>query len=383
MTARRPDEEHRVSTPLELFFDLCFVVAVAQAGTELYHALSEGHFTHGVGAYLMVFFAIWWAWMNFTWFASAYDVDDAPYRVAVLVQITGSLVIAAGVERAFKDSDFTVIAIGYAVMRVGLVSQWLRAAASDPVGRRTTLRYAAGLILAEACWLSILVIPQGARTPCWFVFVAIDIAVPIWAERTGMTNWHPHHIAERYGLFTIIVLGESVAAATIALKTAFDTHLSASLIGVAGGGTLLMFALWWLYFAESAGDFLTSSRRAFVWGYGHYVIFAAGAAVGAGLAVTAAHASHTAHISRFAASATVTIPVAIFLIAIWTLHLRHGEAAWPVPVAATIVLALTFTGPAVLLTGLCLASLIAVIEYLKTAKAGRGPRLAAGTAQTT
>jgi low temperature requirement protein LtrA len=373
MTGRRADEEHRAATPLELFFDLCFVVAVAQAGTALHHALGEGHFAHGVGAYLMVFFAIWWAWMNFTWFASAYDTDDAPYRVAVLVQITGSLIIAAGVERAFEDTDYTVITIGYTLMRIGLVSQWLRAAASDPAGRRTALRYAAGLVLAQTCWLLVLVVPQGAKALCFVACVAIDLTVPIWAERTGMTNWHPHHIAERYGLFTIIVLGESVAAATIALKTAFDAHLSASLIGVAAGGILIMFALWWLYFAESAGDLLTSGRRAFVWGYGHYVIFAAGAAVGAGLAVAAAHASHTAHISRFAASTTVTIPVAIFLIAIWSLHLRHGEATWPIPVAVAIVLALTFTGPAVLLTGVCLVGLVAVAEYVK---AGRGPRLA-------
>src|SRR5690242_4679178 len=81
MTARDRDEEHRASTPLELFFDLCFVVAVAQAGGRLVHAIADGHAAHGVAGYLMVFFAIWWAWMNFSWFASAYDTDDVPYRI--------------------------------------------------------------------------------------------------------------------------------------------------------------------------------------------------------------------------------------------------------------------------------------------------------------
>ncbi|MEO5874158.1 MAG: low temperature requirement protein A [Streptosporangiaceae bacterium] len=363
MTARRSDEEHRAATPLELFFDLCFVVAVAQAGTALHHALGEGHFAHGVGSYLMVFFAIWWAWMNFTWFASAYDSDDVLYRVAVLVQITGALVIAAGVERAFEHNDYTVIVIGYTIMRVAMISQWVRAAVSHPAGRPTALRYAAGLFVAQAFWVSILAVPKGAVVPYWFLCVLIDLAVPVLAERTGMTAWHPEHIAERYGLFTIIVLGESVAAATIALKAAFDAHLSASLIGVAAGGILIMYALWWLYFVESAGRFLNSVRAAFTWGYGHYVIFAAGAGVGAGLAVAAAHAGRTAHISRLAASAAVTIPVAVFLLAIWALHLRHGRTVWPVPITAALILALTYTGPAVLLTGLALAALVAIVEY--------------------
>ena len=107
--ARRPDEAHRVATPLELLFDLCFVVAVAQAGLALEAQLHEGHVGAGVLGYLSVFFAIWWAWMNFTWFASAYDSDDVPYRLVVFVQIAGSLVLAAGVSQAVADSDFTVI----------------------------------------------------------------------------------------------------------------------------------------------------------------------------------------------------------------------------------------------------------------------------------
>ncbi len=67
MIARRTDEPHRTATPLELFFDLCFVAAVAQAASHLHHDLSQGHLAHAVGNYLWVFFAIWWAWMNFTW----------------------------------------------------------------------------------------------------------------------------------------------------------------------------------------------------------------------------------------------------------------------------------------------------------------------------
>src|SRR4051794_2659 len=118
MRARPADEPHRVSTPLELFFDLCFVVSVAQAGVELHHSVAERHVAHGLQGYLMVFFAIWWAWMNFTWFASAYDTDDDVYRITTFVQIAGALLLAAGVAQAFDHADFRVITIGYVIMRL-------------------------------------------------------------------------------------------------------------------------------------------------------------------------------------------------------------------------------------------------------------------------
>lgn len=95
MPGRDPGEPHRTTTSLELLFDLCFVVAVTQASGSLHEALADGEYATGVLRFALVFFTIWWAWMNFTWFASAYDPDDVPYRLTVLVQITGALVIAA------------------------------------------------------------------------------------------------------------------------------------------------------------------------------------------------------------------------------------------------------------------------------------------------
>ncbi|GAA2913182.1 hypothetical protein GCM10020221_06100 [Streptomyces thioluteus] len=146
MTTRGRGEEHRTATPLELFFDLCFVVAVAQAGRQLVHALAEGHPGHGVQGYAMIFFAVWWAWMNFTWFSSAYDTDDVPFRVVTLVQIAGVLVLAAGIPRAFDSGDYRAVWFGYLVMRLAMVTQWLRAALSARgAERRTALRYAIGV----------------------------------------------------------------------------------------------------------------------------------------------------------------------------------------------------------------------------------------------
>ena len=99
MVGRDPAEGHRAATPLELFFDLVFVVAVAQAALGLHHELAEGHVWDGIAKYLLVFFTIWWPWVNFTWFASAYDTDDVPYRLLVFAQMVGVLIVAAGIPR--------------------------------------------------------------------------------------------------------------------------------------------------------------------------------------------------------------------------------------------------------------------------------------------
>lgn len=310
MRARRRDEEHRAATPLELFFDLCFVVAIAQAGRQLAHALAEGHPGHGVSGYLMLFFAIWWAWMNFSWFASAYDTDDALYRVVTLVQMAGVLVLAAGVPRAFAHSDFTVIWFGYLVMRLAMVTQWLRVALGNTgAERRTALRYALGVTVCQIGWLGLLLLPVH-DVPWVFVVVGLlELAVPALAERERQTTWHPHHIAERYGLFTIIVLGETIAAATLAVQSALDRNDAlGTLLPIAGGGLLLVFAAYWIYFAVPIHHHLRSNRQAFLWGYGHYLVFGSAAAVGAGIEIAVEESFGRAHLSAFAAAACVTVP---------------------------------------------------------------------------
>ncbi|WP_254723824.1 low temperature requirement protein A [Actinomadura luzonensis] len=97
MTGRPADEPHRVSSQLELLFDLTFVIAVAAVTARFAHDVADGHGLAGLTPFLQVFFAIWWAWMNFTWFASSYDTDDVAYRLLTMVQMGGVLVLAVGV----------------------------------------------------------------------------------------------------------------------------------------------------------------------------------------------------------------------------------------------------------------------------------------------
>lgn len=372
MRGRHPREAHRAATPLELFFDLCFVVAVAQAGNQLEGELGDARFPVATVGFLLTFFAIWWAWMNFTWFASAYDTDDVPYRVATLVQITGVLILASGVPRALETLDFTVPIVGYAVMRTALVSQWLRAAAQEDDGgrRRTCRRYALGIGVAEVCWLGWLFLPESWWLVAFVVFAAVELAVPLFAEWNTQTPWHPHHMSERYGLFTIIVLGESVTAATLGIQAVVDGKAEAGigdLTTVVIGGLLIVFAMWWQYFSVPAHELVERrSRRlshSLLWGYGHFCVFAAAAAVGPGLVVAAHQALDETELGRTAAGAAVTVPVAVYLLSVELLQLRPYQRSpvlrWLFPACAGAVLLVTLSPEPVLFAGLLMACSVA------------------------
>ncbi|MEU6575469.1 low temperature requirement protein A [Streptomyces sp. NPDC046805] len=387
LTARGRKEAHRVSSPLELFFDLCFVVAIAQAGIALVHAVATGHAGEGVLNYAMLFFAVWWAWMNFTWFASAYDNDDVLYRVVTLIQVAGALVLAAGVSEAFDQHNYVAIWLGYAIMRLAMAAQWLRAARSAEGTERTmALRYAGGVLLCQVGWLGLVVLPEPARAWVFLVMAIAELCVPAYAERACPSSWHPHHIAERYGLFTIIVLGETVAAATTAVKSAMAAHGAlGELLPIAAGALLIVFSAWWIYFVAPIHGHLRSNRQAFLWGYGHYVIFASAAAIGAGLEVAVEQVAGQAHLSTLAASAAVTIPTALYLVTLWALHSRHFKAGVVQqllqPVTAALVLCCTFLGDsAVLAAGLVSALSVAAGVKLTARNAAREHRARAAAA---
>ena len=390
---RDPEERGRVASPLELLTDLCFVVAVGQAAEALHHGLVGGHAGAAVLGYAMAFFAIWWAWLNFSWFSSAYDNDDVGFRLLTILQIIGVLTLAGGIVSLSAGLEegsghFGLIVVGYVIMRVALVLQWLRAARNDPAHRRTCLRYAAGIVVVQLGWVAYYPAThvEALVVPLFVVLVAGELAVPSWAERTGATTWHPHHIAERYGLFFMIVLGETILSSTLAVQEAFtgETEHRLAVAAVTLGGVLIVFSLWWLYFSRDAADVLGRARLEgthveYLFGFGHYVIYAAAAAVGAGLAARAEYVAEPGdpHLD-LVTSAAVTVPVAVLLLALWAVHLRLHDASWrtgpPFFGAAAIVLAGTPLPFSELLAGGVLALLVVVETRFAAAAAPREAR---------
>jgi low temperature requirement protein LtrA len=366
MVGRSPDEEHRRASPLELLFDLTFVVAVSKIAGQFAHSVAAGEAVHEIVPFLQVFFAIWWAWMNFTWFASSYDTDDVPYRLLTFVQMAGVLVLAAGVPRAFEHRDFDIVLAGYFVMRAALATLWLRAAHHDVARRGTDRRYAVGVSLCLIGWAGV----GALGWPVWaFVAMgAVELLVPMWAEAVESTTWHPEHIAERYGLFTIIVLGETILSSSVAFQAVVDArNVDLSAVLTAIGALLTVFAMWWIYFAKPAAPRL-SNRIAFRWGYGHYVVFASAAAVGAGVGVMVDRVTDRTHLSDVAAAAAFTVPVIFFLLAVAFIQMLlygvHRDRLGAVVVALVLVAGATFTGQPVLVSGLVLAALVAVLVLL-------------------
>ena len=366
MTSRNPAQAHRASTPLELLVDLCSVVAIAQVAIGLHHGILEGHTGAALQGYAIAFFAIWWAWINFTWFASAYDTDDIAYRLTTLIQIVGALVIAAGVPQAFARGDLTLITYGYVVMRIGLVTQWLRVAVDDRARRRTALRYAIGITLLQTGWLVLLIVPASMRLFGAVGLIALEVVVPVWAERAGATTWHRVHIAERYGLLNLIVIGECISSATGAIRLAMGTAGATwELVSIVAGGLLVVFALWWIYFDHEAHDVL-DRKRVFVWGYGHYFVFSAMAALGAGIAVAADHAVGRGSVSSTGAAAAVGIPMAVYILSVWWLHIRpHRRRGWPYVAASCAALLAIVTPQPLLVMGLTGVALVGWLEIDK------------------
>ncbi|WP_448719537.1 low temperature requirement protein A [Microbacterium natoriense] len=371
MLPRDPSQPHRAASTLELFFDLVFVVAVSAASAQLHHALSHGDFVHGITSYAMLFFAIWWAWMNFTWFATSFDTDDWLYRLATIVQMGGVLVLAAGVPQAF-EGNFTLPVIGYIVMRVAMITQWLRAsgAVEGPL-RTAAIRYAVGIATVQVLWIAFLLIPSGpVQLIAFVVFALIEIGVPVFAEYRHQTPWHPHHITERYGLFTLIVLGESLLASANAIIKALDelddAESLAPLIAISALTLIVTASLWWVYFWPPHHRAITSFRRSLRYGYSHYFVFAAAAAFSAGIEVQLDMLTHESHISPTAASLTVSIPIALFLLGIWWIAIRDNAdriVNAVMPIGAALVLLDAFLPTSIAITAFVMVAIVAVLVW--------------------
>jgi low temperature requirement protein LtrA len=332
-TGRDPDERDRASTPLELLYDLTIVVAFGTAADQLADYVAEGHAGTGVVGFVIAAFAVSWAWLNYSWFASAYDTDDWFFRLATMVQMVGVIVLSLGLSQMFASIehgatlDIGVMVAGYVVMRVGLLALWWQVSRHDPDHAPAARSYIRTIGLAQIGWVALAVVgpPVGAALAAFVVLTLFELVGPFLAERKAATPWHPAHIAERYGLLVIITLGEVIIGTVAALNAVVHGEagwsLDAALLAVAGVGLTL--GCWWMYFVVPWSEPLVRHREravAFAFGYGHLLIFAPLAAVGAGLHVAAFALEHEAKIGATATVLSVAIPIAAYVAVLYALY---------------------------------------------------------------
>lgn len=280
---RDPRQGHRAATWLELCFDLCFVVAVSSLARTLHDDPTIG----GLLRFGAVFVPIWWAWMGYTWFATAWDNDDTLYRILWFGAMLAILWLAAAIGD-LVTGDPVPFVLAYVTLRGLLAVQFLRVFRARPTGATPFIRrYLIGNVAGVAIWLLSLAVPGPIQPAIWALGLLVEVATPIWAVASYRGQpyvpriFHPGHIRERYGLFALIVLGESILA--VAVGTAdIDWQAAGVVTGVLGFA--LAAAIWWTYFGRVDADALElGATEAFQWGYGHLFVYAGIAAVGVGI----------------------------------------------------------------------------------------------------
>lgn len=239
-------EEERRATWLELFYDLVFVVAVSQ----LAHNLNEDISLSGWFGFVVLFIPIWWSWIGTTFYANRFDSDDVIRRLLVGLHMLTAAAMAINIHHGLSESS-PGFALSYAVGRAVLVVEYVRAGIHIPSARPLTTRYAIGFAIAASFWLISAFIPLPWRFLLWGLGIIIDFATPLTASKfqIGLLP-HASHLPERFGLFTLIVLGEAIIAVVNGVseqKWNIFTGISAVF------GLAIAFSLWWIYFDNLSG----------------------------------------------------------------------------------------------------------------------------------
>jgi low temperature requirement protein LtrA len=365
---REPDvnqESNRSATRLELFFDLAFVLFVAGCADML---AKDETITGGL-RFAAVVAVGWWAWASATLYANRFDTDDAIFRLLTLIGMGGVIMMAAAADQVTGPA-WTWFVVGYVVLRVVLALGYLRVWRTLPDTRAGIRPYLIGHVAGGAFWLVSLTVPAPARYVLWAAGVLVDLLGPtLSARRPDAPPLHMEHLPERFGLFVILLLGESVAATVHGLH---DGKWTSGVTVTAIAAFLLTAALWWSYFDLSGG---AAKRRLVQEGgerthqgvhdfyvYAHLPVAISLAAVAVGLEHAIAHGSD-GHLPA-GARGVLGIGLAGYLLSAaliqGVLSGRHRAALiWPgLGIPAIVVITMLDLRPAVLV-GLCAAVLVA------------------------
>lgn len=270
---------------LELFFDVVFVVAIAQ----LAHELAVDHSLRGFAVFAALFLPVFIAWQGFTIYADRFDTDDAVFRLAIFAAMLAIAALAVQVPDV-AHGESTGFVVAYVVLRSLMIALYVRSYRHVPTARPLIVRYATGYSFGIALWLVSLAFPAPARYILWGIALAWEYSLPVRFRRFhSEIPVSTSHVPERFALFTIIVLGETIVA--VALGTADSEWALES--AVAGGlGFVVTATLWWIYFGTGAGmETIPTVRAILVFTHAHIPVLAALTAVSAGVAIAIQQAS--------------------------------------------------------------------------------------------
>jgi low temperature requirement protein LtrA len=282
----------RKVTWLELFFDLVFVAAVAQVAEPLREHYTLAELTR----FAPLFLLIWWAWTGRALFSTRFETDDAVSRALTMVEIFAIAVMAANARDSLASRSSAGFAAAYAGVRIILLVHYCRAAAVWEA-RGLSAVHLAGHGLAAVLWLLSSVVPLNVRLALWFVAFLVDLGTPwLTVDRTVSLPPHPSHLPERFGLFTLILLGESVVAVMKGIES--QETWSPKAASAAFSGVAALFGIWWWYFEglKAAAERPVRSRleavRLHFWSYAHFPFYLGVVIIGVGIQRVVTHASH-------------------------------------------------------------------------------------------
>lgn len=341
-------ESARKVTWLELFFDLMFVAAIAQVAAPF----RDDYSVAGLVRFAPLFLLIWLAWTGHTAYATRFDTDDIVQRGLTLVQMFTVAVMAANARDALDSRSSAGFAAAYGVVRLLLVAQYARARRVRGAGPLAT-RYALGHGVAAIIWLASAVLPAPERFIAWGVAFALDLGTP-WAAVPHSVTAPPDaaHLPERFGLFTLILLGESVAAVMHGMESQEDWPIEAALSAFLGMTSL--FLIWWWYFdgADAVSEqHVRSGREALrfhVWTYAHFPLCLGIVIVGVGIQRMVTAASHALLMSgetKLAVAGAAVVMLSMSLIAATSRRtVEQRWRGWLVPVTLAGLVPLAGTG---------------------------------------
>ena len=264
---------------LELFFDLVFVLAVAQVA----RILADNTDVPGVLRYAVLFIPIWWSWVGYTFYANRFESTETAYRLFTFTGMFAVAAFALTLGEAFTpggDMPFVVTCVGVRLVLVGL---YVRSAYYIPLARALSAEFIVGLGLSVSILLISLSVPAPARYYLWAVAILIELFTPFFVPRlTRVIPVDRSHLPERFGLFTIIVLGEAVIATAMG---ASSVRWNAASIATASMGFAMATCIWWINFEFLEDDALKSRSiiPRIVYLYAHFFIVSSIVAIGIGV----------------------------------------------------------------------------------------------------